>query len=393
MKPAVQISRVLVGVLFIFSGLIKANDPLGLSYKMQEFFDLWGLSRFDDYTLFMSVLMNAFEIIAGFALLVGWRIKLFSWLLLILIIFFTFLTGYAYLSGKFKSCGCFGDCIPITPGTSFVKDLILLVLIAFLFWQRDKIKPIFGPKVSMATMFGFTLFAFGIQWYTLTYLPVADCLAFKKGNNIKEKMQIPPGARPDSFAIRFVYEKGGKQFEFASTELPSDLATYKFVSRVDKLIRKGNAEPAIRGFVLSGVTDEDSTQIILSQPAALVIFCEDFSVPVSKWEKSFADVYEKAKTKNIPVYMVTGRPDEAAKNITGKPFSGIQVLKCDITAIRTAARTNPCIYLLKNGTIEGKWSYHRMSAVKSEVEKLSALPASSTEIPDPVMIPDTLNHD
>lgn len=393
MKPAVQISRVLVGVLFIFSGLVKANDPLGLSYKMQEFFDLWGMSRFDDYTLFMSVLMNAFEIIAGFALLVGWRIRLFSWLLLILIVFFTFLTGYAYLSGKFKSCGCFGDCIPITPGTSFVKDLVLLVLIAFLFWQRDKIKPIFNTKVSMVVMLAFTIFSFGCQWYTLEYLPVADCLAFKKGNNIPEKMQIPPGARPDSFAIRFVYEKGGKQYEFASSELPSDLATYKFVSRVDKLIRKGNAEPAIRGFVLSGITNEDSTQYVLSRQAAILIFCEDFSVPVSKWEKSFAAVYRSAIEKNIPVFMVTGRPDEAVVNLKGKPFADIHVLKCDITAIRTAARTNPCIYLLENGTIKGKWSYHSMKSVQSAVENLKAIPFEIKELADPVMIPDTLNHD
>src|SRR5215470_10592531 len=132
MKIPVTIARILVGLLFIFSGLVKANDPLGLSYKMQEFFDLWGMSKFNSWTLLMSVLMNAFEIIAGFALLLGWRIKLFSWLLLLLIIFFTFLTGYAYLSGKFKNCGCFGDCIPIKPFTSFMKDVVLTILILFL---------------------------------------------------------------------------------------------------------------------------------------------------------------------------------------------------------------------------------------------------------------------
>ena len=131
MKILVNIARVLVGVLFIFSGLIKANDPLGLSYKMQEFFDLWGLSQFNSWTLIMSILMNAFEIIAGFALLMGWGIRVFSWLLFLLIVFFTFLTGYAYYSGQFKNCGCFGDCIPIESKTSFIKDLVLLVLIAF----------------------------------------------------------------------------------------------------------------------------------------------------------------------------------------------------------------------------------------------------------------------
>ncbi|MEO7924650.1 MAG: BT_3928 family protein [Chitinophagaceae bacterium] len=358
MKTAINIARVIVGLLFIFSGLVKANDPLGLSYKMQEFFELWGFARFNSWTLLMSVLMNAFEIIAGFALLLGWRIRLFSWLLLLLIIFFTFLTGYAFLSGQFKNCGCFGDCLPITPQTSFLKDLLLLVLIGFLFWKQRLILPLFTEKKNTIIMLGVTLLSFGLQWYTLNYLPVTDCLPFKKGNNIPEKMKPPPGARPDSFAIRFVYEKAGKQFEFSPAELPADLATYQFISRKDKLIRKGNAEPSIRGFLLSGITDEDSTQIILSHPTTVLLFCEDFSVPVSKWETSFSKLYAVAKTKNIPVYLITTKPDEAVKNIAGTSFADMQVLKCDFTVIRTAARTNPCLYILKQGTIKGKWTRH-----------------------------------
>ncbi len=102
------------------------------------------MTQFNGHTLWLSVVMIAFEIIAGVALLLGWRMKLFIWLLLLLIIFFTFLTGYAYLSGKFKNCGCFGDCIPITPLTSFLKDIILTVLILFLFANRKKISPLFS---------------------------------------------------------------------------------------------------------------------------------------------------------------------------------------------------------------------------------------------------------
>ncbi|MEO6611219.1 MAG: BT_3928 family protein [Chitinophagaceae bacterium] len=370
MKVLVNIARVIVGLLFIFSGLVKANDPLGLSYKMQEFFDLWGMTRFNSWTLLMSVLMNAFEIIAGFALLLGWRIRLFSWLLLLLIIFFTFLTGYAFLSGKFRSCGCFGDCLPITPKTSFIKDLALLLLICFLFWKRHFIERIFPGRATTSVMFGITILSFGFQWYTLSYLPVADCLPFKKGNNISEKMKSPAGSRPDSFAILFVYEREGKQYEFSPAELPADLATYKFISRKDKLVKKGNAEPPIRGFLLSGITDEDSTQVILSQPYAVLLFCEDFSVPVSKWEKSFTGVYATAAAKNIPVYMITTQPAEAVKMVAGKPFSAMQVLKCDFTVIRTAARTNPCLYILKEGTITGKWSRHNFSTAAKLLKEL-----------------------
>ena len=378
MKATVTIARIIVGVLFIFSGLVKANDPLGLSYKMQEFFDLWGMSQFNSSTLLMSVLMNAFEIIAGFALLLGWRIKLFSWLLLLLIIFFTFLTGYAFLSGQFKNCGCFGDCLPITPKTSFIKDLLLLALISFLFWQRNKIKPLLSNRTSTIAMLGITILSFGMQWYTLTYLPFADCLPFKKGNNIGEKMKIPVGAVPDSFAIVFVYEKAGKEFEFSALDLPADLDTYKFVSRKDKLIRKGNAEPPIKGFALSGVTDIDSTQIVLDNPYALLLFCEDFTVHVSNWEKDFTALYAEAKTKNIPAYLVTTQPAKAVEQIKGTSFAGMQVFKCDYTAIRTAARTNPAILLLQKGTIVNKESTKRMVNVLDAVKKL---PAQQTIVP------------
>src|SRR5215813_9061893 len=127
MKYVINIARIIVGVLFIFSGLIKANDPLGLSYKMQEFFEVWNIHWLDNYTLAFSIIMIVFEIVAGVAILLGWKMKLFSWLLLLLIIFFTFLTGYAFLSGKVKECGCFGNCIPLTADQSFMKDLALFV--------------------------------------------------------------------------------------------------------------------------------------------------------------------------------------------------------------------------------------------------------------------------
>ena len=371
MKILVNTTRVIVGILFIFSGLVKAIDPLGLSYKMQEFFELWQMTQFNEHTLWLSVVMIAFEIIAGAALLLGWQMKLFSWLLLLLILFFTFLTGYAYLSGKFRNCGCFGDCIPITPLVSFLKDVVLTVLILFLFSNRNKIQPFFSRKVNAVLISLVTIFSFGLQWYALTYQPPVDCLPFKRGNNISEKMQIPAGALPDSFAIRFIYEKGGKQYEFAPAELPADLNTYNYVSRTDKLIRKGNAEPPIKGFALSGITDQDSTSIVLSQPYAVLLFCEDFSTPFTAWKDDFTKLYVAVKAKNIPVYVITNRADEARNNFTAAPFADIQIFKCDYTAIRSAARTNPTFYLLKQGTVVDKQSHKRMDKILNKVESIT----------------------
>ena len=391
MKLAITIVRITVGVLFIFSGLVKANDPLGLSYKMKEFFEKWneGLEQgsfflkdilinlfqfLHDHSLSLSVFMIAFEILAGVALLLGWRMKLFSWLLLLLILFFTFLTGYAFYSGKFTNCGCFGDCIPITPKTSFLKDIALTVLILFLFKYRKNIRPYFSSTTNFWIMTAVTVFSFGLQWYVLNYLPLLDCLPFKKGNIISEKMKPPPGSVPDSFAIRFVYEKNGKQFEFSPAELPADLNAYTFKDRVDKLVRKGNAEPPIKGFSLSGrefidstngkEKRNDSTSIILSQPYCFLLFCENFSTPVKDWQKDFEELISIASQKGIPAYIVTASLNEAAIALRKTPFSNLQVFECDFTAIRTAARTNPCLYLLKQGTVINKWSYKKISQAK-----------------------------
>lgn len=372
MKVVVTIVRILVGVLFIFSGLIKGNDPLGLAYKMQEYFDLWHLSVLDNSSLWLSILMIAFEIIAGIALLLGWQMRLFSWLLLLLILFFTFLTGYAYFSGKFTNCGCFGDCIPITPLTSFLKDLLLTGLICFLFATRRYINPPFAKKTTVVLMLITTVFSFGIQWYVLNYLPFIDCLPFKKQNNIPKQMMKPDNAVDPVTAITFVYEKDGQQKEYSAENLPANLdSTYKLIKRYDKVIREGkNNIPPIHDFKLYDSTDEDHTNRVLAQPYVVLLFCENFSVPLSKWQNDFNTLYAGALKKNIPVYIVTTRMDEARQLFASTPFKDIGIFKCDFTAIRTAARTNPCIYLLNAGTITDKQSYHRIDRITDEVKNL-----------------------
>jgi uncharacterized membrane protein YphA (DoxX/SURF4 family) len=395
MKPLVNISRVLVGLLFIFSGLVKANDPLGLSYKMQEFFEIWGLHRFHSWTLLMSVMMNAFEIIAGFALLLGWRIKLFSWLLLLLIIFFTFLTGYTFVTGNPKNCGCFGDCLPISSKTSFLKDVILTVLIGFLFLKQKWIRPLFSNKINTILMLLVTLFSFGFQWYTLNYLPVVDCLPYKKGNNIKEKMQMPANAVPDSTVITFIYKKDGKDVEFTATQFPADFnaKTYQFVKRFDKVIRKGkNNEPPIKGFALSGIeTNTDSTQAVLEQPYAVLLFCEKFSTAGNAWKKSFQDVVADANAKNIPCYIITSQPGEAANAIKGTSFANIQVFKCDYKAIQTAARSELCVYLIKTGTIISKYSGKNMGSISKDLKPLG-VQESKVEVPAVIVPVDSIGN-
>jgi uncharacterized membrane protein YphA (DoxX/SURF4 family) len=378
MRIPVRIIQIFVGVLFIISGLVKANDPLGLSYKMQEFFELWNselasshfflknglisfLEALHQQSLTLSVFMITLEVMAGIALLIGWKKNFILWLLLALIVFFTFLTGYAYLSGKFTNCGCFGDCLPITPLTSFVKDLVLLVMILLLLVGRKFITPVFSSKARVSILASTLIATLFLQGYVLNYLPLADCLPFKKGNNIAQQMKPPPGSVPDSFAIRFIYEKAGKQYEFAPENLPADFNTYKFIDRKDQLVRKGNAEPAIKGFALTGISGADSTQIILAEPRVLLVFAQNLNT--AEWINEMGKVVAAAKAKNIPVYMVSPSLPEAMALFQKNNVQGVQFFNCDFTVVRTAARTDPTLFILQNGTIQNKYSSNQFENV------------------------------
>jgi len=372
MKILISIVRFIVGVLFIFSGLVKANDPLGLSYKMQEFFEVWNFHWLDNFTLAFSILMIAFEIVAGVAVLLGWQMKLFSWLLLVLIVFFTFLTGYAYLSGKVQECGCFGDCIPLTAGQSFTKDLLLLVLILFLFAQQKKIGAAMPRTGSLAVLILSTLLSFSFMWYVLIHLPVVDCLPYRVGANIPDKLKPPPDAIQDSVEITLIYEKGGREQTFRMDSLPDDLDTYKFIRRKQRIIRQGNATAAIKDFALITASGTDTTQEILDRGGyKIFFFTKGFTEGSPDWMAAFTLIHTMAKAKHIPIYFITG-DYENVSNWTNKTGIGqdVTVLKCDVTAIKTAARAYPTLYLLKKGVILHKWSYADLERALPSINEL-----------------------
>lgn len=368
MKTALRVSRIIVGILFIFSGLIKANDPMGLSYKMQEFFEIWGMGFLDQYTLAFSIMMISFEIIAGAAVLLGWQFKLFSWLLFLLIIFFTFLTGYAVFSGKIKECGCFGDCIKLTSNQSFTKDLILFVIIGFLLVNKDKIRAVSSTIVSLIILLLVTIGSVWIQFYVLKHLPIVDCLPYKKGTLIPEKMKAPAGSIPDSTVINFVYLKQGKEIEFDAEHFPEDFneTDYAFVRRYDKLIREGNAIPEIKDFVILSLDGIDTTTAILSHPGKLfILFTLSIKPDAQAWIKDVARIYKQAEAKGIPMIAVSSDAENLLFALKRESLN-IPVCKGDLVAIKTAARSNPTLYLLDQGKILDKWGKSDFGKVENE---------------------------
>jgi uncharacterized membrane protein YphA (DoxX/SURF4 family) len=354
-------TRLVVGLLFIFSGVVKANDPAGLGYKMQEFFEVWGWHGLDDLALPLSLAMIAFEIVAGAAVIIGWRFPLFAWMLLSLIVFFTFLTGYAVLSGKVRECGCFGDCIPLTAEQSFAKDLVLLALILLLFVRRRDVTALMADRAAILALSATAVLSLAIQAYVLRHLPVVDCLPYRKGNDILRMMQMPEGAVPDSFEIRFVYLKAGAEVEFDADHFPADFndTAYTFVRRYDKLVRKGNAVPPISDFVIIAPSGEDTTRALLAQPGRkLIVFSRELPKEPAgwTWADALRNILQTANADAIPIVWVSSDADNLVSALRNVGLDGIPVMKGDVVAIKTAARVDPTLYLLDGSTILGKWS-------------------------------------
>ena len=360
MKLSVNIARIITGALFIFSGLIKAIDPLGLAYKMQEFFEAWAHSGFlpglmnslGQYALSFSVIMITLEVVVGLALLLGWRTKLTTWILLLLILFFTFLTSYVLFSGKIRACGCFGDCIPITPIQTFTKDIILLLLSLLLLVKRKYIHPVLQPVTAGILVLAATIGTLFLQWYVLRHLPLKDCLAYKEGNNILELRRMPANAIPDKFAISFVYEKNGEKKEYGAENLPD--SSWNFVDRKQTLVEAGkNNIPLINDFNLFTASGEDTTQALLSQAGThYILFIKDLDGLPKNFQED-KGLLSAAQTAPVPFVIVTSQKEKVLQRYGLKAT----VLTCDATAVKTAARAAVVLYKMNGAVIQNKWSW------------------------------------
>lgn len=363
MRILVNIIRVIVGVLFVFSGLVKANDPHGLSYKMQEFFERWAADGFlpslmnwlHQFSLEFSIIMIALEIVVGVGLLLGIWKYFFGWITFILMIFFTWLTGYAALSGKIATCGCFGDCLPLSSMQSFIKDVVLIVFSLIILLGLKFIKPVFSKPLNIIILIIAAIFSLGMQWYALRHLPLVDCLPFKKGNNILELREMPANAIPDKKEYRFIYEKEGRQKEFTIKDLPD--STWTFISRNDVIIEKGsNNEPPIKDFILTTSSGADTTQAVLGVDASYYLFyVTAIKDSHAQWEKEFKRIYEYAQLSGRSFAVVTADPDNAKRFFNEELKLDIPVLSLDATAFKTAARTNPELYLMHGPVVKDKW--------------------------------------
>ena len=370
MKVFVTVARIFTGLLFIFSGLVKAIDPKGLAFKMQEFFEAWSgsgfmpglMKTFDEYALTFSIIMITLEVIVGVALLIGWKKKITIAVLLLLMIFFTFLTSYVLFTGKIRACGCFGDCIPLTPVQTFTKDIVLLLLAVFLLLNTKYISPIAKPFFSFLYVLAATMLVLFLQWYVLRNLPLADCLPYKKGNNIVELQKMPANAIPDKYDFLFIYKKDGVQKEYKADATPD--SSWEFVDRKQTLIQKGsNNIPVISDFSLTTENGNDSTDAILNIAGEYyLLYIQDLETYPKNWDGDI-ELIKKLTNQKKEFYIVTSqivKVKNRFKDLLSKAnidVATIKFLSCDATVMKTVARVNPTLYLMNGPVVKDKLSW------------------------------------
>ena len=364
-KAAITFSRIFVGCLFIFSGFIKANDPLGFSYKLDEYFEIFHMPFLIPVTVWMAMGICVLEIALGVILLLGEFMEFTAWMLLGLIVFFTFLTGYSAVTGAVSDCGCFGDFLHLTPWTSFTKDIVLLVFILVIFIYRKHIMPVFNLKWSKFHVAMAVLIPSLFTIYCYSYLPIIDFRAYKVGNNLREQMTLPLGAKRDSTVLKLVYKDKTNNTEkgYLMSELPfSDsvwMANHEFVKQDNQVIVEGD-KPKITDFKIWSEDSPDITAEILDDPNyRLWIICYDLT---KSSRSSFDDIVKLANEcdkHGVKTIGLTSTDYSITDPFRHDVNAAFPFYYCDGTVLKTMIRSNPGIMLMKGSTVMGMWHYHQ----------------------------------
>lgn len=402
MKYVVSVCRFIVGALFIFSGFVKAVDPLGFSYKLEEYFEVFAadlasvqfLSNLflwmKEIALPLTMFFVVLEMVLGVMLLFGIRMQLTAWLLLLLILFFTWLTGYTAITNKVAECGCFGDFIHLTPWQSFSKDVVLLVLILVIFIYRKRIFPILKPVTSnIVLVLSIGLGTF-LTIYCYRHLPIIDFRAYKAGNNIREQMSLPPGEKADQYisTLRYKDKSSGEIGSYVMLSNNEDqqpwfqqrglkalpwqdsvwMANHEFVDSKSELVVAG-AKPKITDFHVWDNDNADMTAAVLDELTGYHFWVVAYDMDDAN-KKSFTRLNELAKEadKNkIQFVGLTSTPYEQLDPIRHELNAAFPFYYADGTVLKTIIRSNPGLVLLKGPVVVAMWHYNDLPTWK-EVE-------------------------
>lgn len=361
-----QISRFLVGGLFIFSGLIKLNDPVGTKIKMEEYFEVFAgdfgsfFSYFIPFAMEIGFILIVLEVVLGVAVLVYYRMETTTKVLLALTVFFTFLTFYSAYFNKVTDCGCFGDAIKLTPWQSFLKDVILLVFVLHLFWYRKTYRPVLRTLEGHAVIGFVTALSIFLGVYAILHLPFIDFRAYRVGNNIPAQMQ--PEEQP-KFEYVFRQKSTGK--EITSEKYLLDTAEYKYVS-----VRQTNEDrtrPKITDYAVTNVDGEDVTQQTFEGSKLIFVIVDAGDASTTNIDQIRRLITELDGKVDLMAFTSSG--EQEFEQFRHEHQLAIPYYFVDATVLKTIIRSNPGITLWVDGTVKGMW-HHNDTPEPSEVLEL-----------------------
>jgi uncharacterized membrane protein YphA (DoxX/SURF4 family) len=347
MKYIDQFSRYFVGGLFIFSGLIKLNDPIGTEIKLEEYFGVFAedfglfFKAFIPYALEIGLVLIVLEIVIGVAILLNYKMQITTKILLGLMVFFTFLTFYSAYFNKVTDCGCFGDAIKLTPWQSFYKDVILMFFVVHLFWYNKKYKPLLRAREGNAVIISITALCFFLGIYALRHLPFIDFRAYKIGNNIPQQMR--PQEQP---VIEYVFDKNGE--EIKSQKFLPESEGYKY--KDSKVLNADKTVAKISDYAVTSQDGEDVTQQTFEGAKLLFIIYNVDYVSTANMD----EIRELVKALDGKIEMMALTSSSAAdfEAFRHENQFAVPYYFADATVLKTIVRSNPGITLWVYGTVK-----------------------------------------
>lgn len=355
------ICRTLLGVVFVFSGAVKAIDPLGTVYKIEDYLKAFG-GVFTDLMPLAEVAawgLIIFELLLGVSMVLNVRTKWTSWIAFLFYCVMTPLTLYIALTNPVSDCGCFGDAIVLTNWQTFWKNVVLIIFATLALLLRKSNHPLWSGWMECIIAALTIAASISFMTWTTNHLPVKDFRPYKIGNHIPTLMEYPEDAEPDQYEISFVYAKDGVEQTFTLENYPKGDSTWTFVRQDSKLIKKGY-EPPIHDFEILNADYEDLTWDVLEseEPITLVVMYDLAKADKQQMAKIESLASNLSLFASLPnFYILTGSStDEIIAFSMNYPALSEYICTCDPVTLKTIVRANPGVIVVQNGVVIDKYN-------------------------------------
>jgi uncharacterized membrane protein YphA (DoxX/SURF4 family) len=365
MKYLRLLSRILIGLVFTFSGYVKLIDPMGSQLIFTEYFTAFHVDFMIPFAMVFGVLMSVAELLLGFCLLMGLRMKITIWATVAFMGFFTLLTLILAIFNPVTDCGCFGEAIKMTNWETFFKNVVIDIFVVIIFLEREKYKQLSTARNEYITGGTFAAVAILLAVYCYRHLPLIDFLPYDIGVNIRQAMEIPEGAQPDEFESILLYEKPGEgRVEFTINNYPKD-TTWTFIEAVTVLKKKGY-EPPITDFSINDSYRGYITDSILNLKGYLFILTSPHIDEASlKNIKKINDLADYSLTQEDMNFIgLSGSDESLVVDFVTATGGMYPIYFTDEKPLKSMVRSNPGLLLLYNGTIIAKWSHADVPSIE-----------------------------